>query len=341
MNVNGYEIDEREIERWVKRNTLRRILVQAPDGLKSVALGVIDYLESLGMSALLSADHTWGGCDLALDEAKSVGADGIIHIGHHGPVWFKPPENPPILFIPAYSIVDPTHVFEKLLDELERNGVKSIGLATTIQHFTWLTSLKETARKRGFTVETGRYAGFEGLVVGCDYSSLGTGKSDAIVVVAGGSFHALGAAIWSGLPTWGLDPYTGVYRRVELKSVLASRLYALSRAMDASSFLLIVSVKPGQKRMEIAMRVKEALKRRGRKAIIAVFNDLSREKIENLGVFDAYINTACPRLVIDDPEIFPGPSLNIGELKYVLQGSLEGYSLRDSLFLDLRFLEDP
>lgn len=341
MKIDGYEIDEEKVVEWVRENNLRRVLIQAPDGMKKTALALTGYLESIGVEAFLSASHAWGGCDVAFDEAVKVSAEGIIHIGHHGPVWFKIPSQLPVLFVPAYSTVDPLPAFSHLLDKLEREGVKSIALLTTVQHVKWIPLLKEAAQRRNIQPFTGSFSGFEGLAVGCNYSSIPPVEVEAIVVVAGGVFHAIGAAIWSGKPVWCLDPYIKSFRKVDLKGVLSRRLYMLSKALDASTFLIVVSTKPGQKRLEAALNAKKALEKKSRMARIAVFDEIDREKLENLGVFDAYLNTACPRLVIDDPDIFPGPSLNLGELKYVFKGSLEGYSLRDSLLLDLRFLEGP
>lgn len=339
MIVEGYEVDEKGIARWLSEKNLRRVLIQAPDGLKRAALLLAEYLERLGVETFLSASHTWGGCDVALNEAETIGAEGIIHIGHHGPVWFNPPSTPPILFVPAHSTIDPLPALSSLLDELEKEGVDSVVILSTIQHAKWIPLMEQEVHRRKMHSTARRYDGISGLIVGCNYSSMPPGEREAIIVVAGGVFHAIGAAIWSGRTVWSLDPYTRSFRRVDPKTILHKRLYALSEALEATEFLLVVSTKPGQKRLEAALKAREALKRRGRTAKIAVFNEITREQLENMGRFDAYINTACPRLVIDDPEIFPGPSLNLGELKYLLKGSLDGYSLRDSLLLDLRFLE--
>lgn len=75
--------------------------------------------------------------------------------------------------------------------------------------------------------------------------------------------------------------------------------------------------------------------RDNRRADIVVMDEITNEGLLNFGLYDAYVSTACPRLPIDDPEIFPGPVLNPGELKYVLSGTLENYDPRDLFRLDL------
>lgn len=339
MIVDSYEVNEESVTGWARENGVKRVLVQAPDGLKMVAAAVAEILEAAGVEALISASHAWGGCDVALDEAAAVGADGVVHIGHHGPVWFRPPGRPSVLFVPARSTVDPTPVFSAALEDVARGGARTVAVLATVQHVHWLPKLKELAAERGLSPVTGSLAGVEGLVVGCDYSSLR--RADAVLVVAGGLFHALGAAVASGAPTWAVDPYTRTYTRVNTEPLLSRRLYALSKAVDARSFAVVVSTKPGQQRLSLALRIRKTLEGGGRKAAVVVFNELTREALENLPRYEAYVNTACPRLAIDDAEMFPAPVLNPGELKYVLSGSLEGYSLRDALFLDLRFLGGP
>ncbi len=336
MIVEGYEIDEKQIYTWVWQNSIKSVLVEAPDGLKRIAVAVAEMLEDKGLTVFLSASHTWGGCDVGYEEARELGVDGIVHIGHHGPVWFSPPSKPRVLFVPAFSTINPTPLVLEAALEARREGARSLSIATTIQHVKWLSEWKRALSELGLEVVTGSYSGFEGLIVGCNYTSLGS--SDAVIVVAGGRFHAVGAAIWSGRPTWGVDPYQGKVSKVEITALLSRRLFSLSRAMEAKAFMVLVSTKPGQYRLGIATRIKRILEERRRKAVIVVLKDISREQIENFRGFDAYINTACPRLVIDDESVFPGPALNPGEIKYILRGSLEGYSLRDALLLDLRDL---
>ncbi|QOJ79487.1 diphthamide biosynthesis enzyme Dph2 [Infirmifilum lucidum] len=336
MIVEGYEIDEEQIYAWIRQNSVRSVLVEAPDGLKRIAVAVAGLLEDKGLTVFLLASHTWGGCDVGYREARELGVDGIIHIGHHGPVWFSPPSKPRVLFVPAFSTVDPTPLVLEAALEARREGARSLSVVTTVQHVKWLPEWKRALSELGLEVITGSYSGFEGLIVGCNYTSLRA--SDAVIVVAGGRFHALGAAIWSGRPTWEVDPYQRRVYKVETVAILSRRLFSLSRAMEARAFMVLVSTKPGQNRLDVAAKIKRALEEKKRKAVIVVFNDISREQVENFQGFDAYVNTACPRLAIDDESIFPGPALNPGEVKYILRGSLEGYSLRDALLLDLRDL---
>lgn len=336
LEVAGYLLDLDAVLRWARERGARRLLLQAPDGMKAAAVELARRLESEGFEVVISGAHAWGGCDVAYGEAESVGAQGIVHLGHHGFVGHSGGKVP-VLFLPAPSAVDPVLVFRRALEEVLAEGHSEAALGVTVQHAHWVGRLEEVAGEMGVRLHVGELGGFKGLVVGCNYSSLSGGS--AVVVVAGGVFHGLGAALWTGKPTWVADPYLREVRRIDVKRFLAVRLEMLSRAMEAKSFAILVSAKPGQRRLRVAELAVEALRRSGRKALPVVLDEVTREILENLTGFEAFVNTACPRLAVDDAEMFPAPVVNAGELKYVLRGSLEDYSPRDIFLFDFRELE--
>ncbi len=335
LEVGGYLFDLEAVERWAREKGVRRLLLQAPDGMKAAAVELARRLEQKGFEAIISGSHAWGGCDVAYDEAESVGAEGILHLGHHGFVGHSG-GRVPVLFLPAPSSSDPVPVFRRALEEVLAEGHLEVALGVTVQHAHLVGRLEEVAGEVGVTLHVGEFGGFKGLVVGCNYSSLSGGS--AVVIVAGGVFHGLGAALWTGKPTWVADPYLREVRRIDVRKFLAVRLEMLSRAMEARRFAVLVSAKPGQRRLHVAKLAAEALRRSGREASLVVLDEVTREALENLPGFDAFVNTACPRLAVDDAEMFPAPVVNAGELKYLLRGSLEGYSPRDVFLFDLRGL---
>jgi len=335
LEAGGYLLDLDAVVRWARERGARRLLLQAPDGMKAAAVELARRLEPEGFEVVISGGHAWGGCDVAYGEAESLGAEGIVHLGHHGFVGHAG-GRVPVLFLPALSAVDPVPVFRRALEEVLAEGRSEVALGVAVQHVHWVGKLEEVASEAGVKLLVGELGGFRGLVVGCNYSSLPGGS--AVVVVAGGIFHGLGAALWTGKPTWVADPYLREVKRVDVRRFLAVRLEMLSRAMEARRFAVLVSVKPGQRRLRLAELAARALRRSGREALLVVLDEVTREALENLTGFDAFVNTACPRLAVDDAEAFPAPVVNAGELKYVLKGSLEGYSLRDVFLFDLRGL---
>ena len=62
-----------------------------------------------------------------------------------------------------------------------------------------------------------------------------------------------------------------------------------------------------------------------------VLDEITPENLENFAFLDAYVNTACPRLNIDNEDVFKKPIIGIGEIDYVLHGEIEKYDFRKAL----------
>ncbi len=330
-----YDLEEERAVAWFKSRKADSVLVQAPDGIKPYLDTLVEALEESGVRVIVSSSHAWGGCDVALSEARSLGLRHIIHVGHHGPVRFRIPRDLDVLFIPAYvsTPYDPARETAKLLGDI---GASKVGVVTVVQHANFLKKFVDELRGEGFNAFICRGGNLpEGLVIGCDYSNpLSYGEVEAYVVLAGGVFHALGLSLLTEKPVIAADPYTGKAKLVyELKKkVVTGRLNAVSKAIDAKRFTVIVSTKPGQKSAVTVENVVKMLKKAGRKVRLVSVDDVTWEKLYNLNPPDAYVNTACPRLAIDDPEIFPAPVINPGELRHVLSGYVGDYSTKDALY---------
>ena len=324
-----YDFEVEKVLKWVRGSGAKFLLVQAPDGLKPYLSSLLEALERRGVTVVLSGEHSWGGCDLAFCEAKALGIKHILHVGHHGPVRFKI-SGFNILFIPGYAEL---HLDAKpLLSQLKAMKARRVGLAASIQHLRSLEDVKKKLEEKGFEVKIGG-GRFPGLVIGCDYSAAIAAEVDVYVVIAGGVFHALGLSFMTDRKVLAFDPYLGRVCSAEKlrRRVLARRLSDLSEAISAEKFFILVSIKPGQNRFALALEVKRRLEKAGRRGLIIVLNEFSEEKLLNLGFCDAFVNTACPRLITDNRDMFPRPVINPGELRYVLEGDLAEYDLRNVL----------
>ncbi len=67
---------------YLKGRSYSPILLQFPEGLKQEALAYATRLEKEGYEVYLFAGLSFGACDLAIDEAKRIGAKTLIHFGH-------------------------------------------------------------------------------------------------------------------------------------------------------------------------------------------------------------------------------------------------------------------
>ena len=78
-----FDFEEERIVKELKERKVKIALLQLPEGLKKEASRLANYFERKNDAEIIVSGETcWGGCDLALDEAKNLEADLLIHYGH-------------------------------------------------------------------------------------------------------------------------------------------------------------------------------------------------------------------------------------------------------------------
>ena len=80
--IEGYEVDIEGVRRWIRENGVKRVLVQAPPGLREVRQKLIDEISGELDMVFVHGGGCWGGCDLAVAHAKAIGADAIIPVSY-------------------------------------------------------------------------------------------------------------------------------------------------------------------------------------------------------------------------------------------------------------------
>lgn len=302
---------------------MSRVLLQFPEGLKSKALAEAARLERAGNEVFISSSPCYGACDLALDEARAVRAEKIIHYGH---AEFSKLKNKKIKIEYAeYPIkVNYARVLRKALALLAGNG--RIGLVTTVQHIGQLCEIKKFLERNGkrIFIGKGKRAKYEGQILGCDFGAAASIERDVdcFVYFGGGAFHPLG--LRARKPVLAVDPFSGSARWMdeEMKKVEKRRKFSMMRAAEAKNFGILVSTKIGQFSIARAERIKKILEGKGRRALILVSNEISPDALKNFRAFECYVNTACPRIA-DDYERFDKPIINY-EDALELAGMLRG-----------------
>jgi 2-(3-amino-3-carboxypropyl)histidine synthase len=291
-----------------------KLMLQFPEGLKRLALAKAKEYEAQGHEVFISSAPCFGGCDIALEEAKAVNADKIIHFGHAE--FTKVPF--PIEYIEYPMEVEYKQVMEKALAELKPYA--RIGLLTTVQHVIMLPKIRAMLEAEGKQVFTGRgvLARHEGQILGCDTLAASTikDKVDVFLYFGGGYFHPLG--VEAGKPVLVADPFATSIKWLDAKTAESRRKGLLTRALMAKSFGVLLSTKIGQQNVEGARMAKKKLEEAGFGAEILVSNFVDFDLLENFGAFDAYINTACPR-IRDDVEKARKPVLNLDDMALMLK----------------------
>jgi 2-(3-amino-3-carboxypropyl)histidine synthase len=125
MRNQRFNLEKSRLKREVRRHGARKVLLQLPEGLKPESPQLAAAVEEAGAQAVISGDPCYGACDLALNEAETLGADLIVHYGH-SPMLNLPRTAMPAVYIPAEAVyhVTPT----KTLHFGEQRIIKSMTL---------------------------------------------------------------------------------------------------------------------------------------------------------------------------------------------------------------------
>ncbi|KUH32508.1 S-adenosyl-L-methionine--L-histidine 3-amino-3-carboxypropyltransferase [Thermococcus celericrescens] len=324
-----HEVSSGEILKILRELGAERVLIQTPEGLKGEAQALADFLEENGVEAIISGDINYGACDPADREAKLLGCDALIHLGHS---YMRLHLEVPTIFVPAFAAVDVVPSLERNLGEIRRLG-RRIALVTTAQHIHQLDRARKFLEKNGFDVLVGHgdsRVSWPGQVLGCNFAAAKV-DAEGVLFIGAGYFHPIGVALATRKPTLAVNPYSGdaIWMDNEAERLIRRRWAQIAKAMDAERFGVITSTKKGQLRLAEAKRVVRLLREHGKYARLIAMNHISYPALEGFD-FDAYVIVACPRVPIDDYENWRRPVLTPPEVE-ILLGLREDYEFDEIL----------
>ena len=173
---------------------------------------------------------------------------------------------------------------------------KKLFLAYSIQYKDLATRVKEQLIKNKIKVEKFQQ------VLGC--SNISNKNKLPVLLIGSGEFHAINLYLQS----------SGVYilennkiRKIpdiDIKKIKAHKKAALLKFLAADNIGILVSTKPGQENLKKATSLKQKLEKKNKKAYIFLANNIDITQFENFQI-DSWVNTACPGLSFDNPNIIP------------------------------------
>ncbi len=329
--MSMYDMDLDKVIRKINSKDARTVGLQFPEGLKMQAVKIARQIESeTDATVIISGDPCFGACDVS-DWKMKGSVDLIVHYGHT-PLPLK--YEVPTLFIEAFSKIDLKKDLEKCLEELK--GYSRIGLVTTTQHLHLLAETKDFLEDNGKEVILGSSPSTrKGQVLGCNFSSIKELDVDVILFIGSGNFHPLGIKLFSNAPVLALDPYNSEIRSMDeyADRILRIRFARITKARSAQKWGIIVSSKEGQYRMILAKELKKTLEDHGMEAYIILADNINPDILLPYMDLEAFVVSACPRIAIDDSQMYKKPLLTPQELEIVLnKRDWENYQLDEILF---------
>lgn len=322
MEVYDFEPDA--VRNFLSEKGVERVAIQLPSGLRPFVREIGRVYEEADVEFLLIADNCYGACDLADREAEELECDALVHYGHAD---MGIPTAVPTLYVEARMEAEPFEALERALPELE--GSKW-GLTATVQHVGCLEAVRDFLDEREIETvigDSGPRCRYPGQILGCDWGSARSvaGEVDGTIYIGTGSFHPIGLALATRNRVLSINPVSGGHEAVEpeTEKFLKRRHAAIARAESGESFGVIVSTKAGQNRMDLAERLAGELEDSGYEAELLVTDEVDPELLGDYRL-DAYVNTACPRIAIDDSELYDGPVLTPSEAEFLTGGGKPG-----------------
>jgi 2-(3-amino-3-carboxypropyl)histidine synthase len=326
-----YDMDLKRVVAKINTIKAKNIGLQFPEGLKTQAIDVADKIESAtGVNVIIYGDPCFGACDASNSKTDSL-VDLIVHYGHTAlPLKY----NVPILFIEAYSKVKVEESLKKSLKLLK--NYSKIALSTTTQHLHLLDEFKDFFEDHGKEIAIGSSKSTrKGQVLGCNFSSIKNLDAEAYLFIGSGNFHPLGIHLFTKSPVIATDPYTGQSHDISEFSdkILRIRFARIVKSEEVEKWGILVSSKEGQYRMELAKEIKKILEDMNKKAYIILLDNVNPDVLLPYMDLGGFIVTACPRIAIDDSQMYKKPLITPKELEIVLnKRKWEDYQLDEILF---------
>ena len=326
-----YNMDLEKVIKKIESFNAKTVGLQFPEGLKTQAVSIAKQIEDLtDATVLISGDPCFGACDVS--DKKMIGiVDLIIHYGHTPlPINYKIPT----MFIEAYADVDVKKYLEEALPQLK--NYSKIALATTTQQLNVLNEMKDYLEDHGKEVVMGSSKSTrKGQVLGCNFSSIKNLDAEVYLFVGSGNFHPLGIYLFTKSPVLAIDPYGGTIRNMAeyADKILRIRFARIIKSQSVKKWGILVSSKEGQYRMQLAKKIKGMLKDEGMESYIIVLDNINPDVLLPYTDLKGFVVTACPRIAIDDSQMYKKPLITPKELEIVLnKRTWENYQLDEILF---------
>lgn len=304
--------------RELKKIKPKKVLIQLPEGVKQNAFDILKIFKDLNIECAFSGETCWGGCSIAVEEAKSVKADLIVHFGHSE--FLK--VNFPVIYIPIKDELDLIPLLRKSIKELY--NFKTIGLGFSIQHLQdseKVIDFYKRNRKQVFLSKKKGNVAYGGQVAGCQYLGLKEIENKVqCFVIVGNKFHSLGAALSVNKPVFLIDVYNDeISSMEEIKDkIVRQRILSVEKFKEIKRVGIIINTKPGQNIFGHYKHLMTKLEKMGKEIIIITMNELTPDKLMNFYNVGGFIELACPRIAIDDFARYSKPIITFKEALVVL-----------------------
>ncbi len=193
---------------------------------------------------------------------------------------------------------------------------KELGVFTTVQFIDSIGFLLEQLKTAGITVHLlkGKHTQRPGQILGCEYLDY---PAPAFLYIGDGVFHSQAIAIKNNKPIFCYNPYTKkmvLFDRKDIDLAVKKHKVAIIKFLSADNIGVLVSTKPGQQFLKRSLLLKEKSEAKGKKVYLFLSNTIDFVQMNNFPFVDCWVNSACPRIGIDDKNKVDKPMVNLEDV---------------------------
>ena len=140
-------------------------------------------------------------------------------------------------------------------------------------------------------------------------------KVDAYIYIGDGVFHPRILAFNNKKTVFIYDPVEKkekILDRDEIEKILKKQKGAYLKFLNSKEIGVVVSTKPGQSQFTQAQLLKKQYP--DKNFYYFVFDTVNYRDLENFPFVECFVNTACPRMGLDDSKQFPKSVINLNKI---------------------------
>ncbi|MBU0459288.1 MAG: diphthamide synthesis protein [Candidatus Woesearchaeota archaeon] len=207
---------------------------------------------------------------------------------------------------------------DEVLDYLKKYN--KIGLFAAVQFVASLKNIKEQLKEKKMTVVTSKAKRccVEGQLLGCDCRSDSLNLEedvDVFLYIGDGKFHPQALVYGNAQEVVCYNPKSNQFSVLTEKDVdknLKRYRGSMARFHSARDVGVLITLKPGQEYYKKSLELEE--KYPEKKFYYFIDNNISFNQLENFNFIECWVNTACPRIGLDDQEAFRKGVVNLKDV---------------------------
>ena len=314
----------------IKKEGVKRIALQFPEGLLLFASTIADLLETFTKCVcVIMGNVTYGACCVDDITAQMLDCSLLVHYGHSCLVPINKTEIQ-TLYVFVDIEIDRTHFIQSIRHNFDEGS--RIALISTIQFVATLQTAATELKEYQIVLQNNQPLS-PGEVLGCTAPDVGdcdgliylgglTFKSKTNIKFPGdGRFHLEAGMIANpNVQAYRYDPYDQSFTKENYDHELMkkNRHSQIEKAKSAETFGIILSTLGRQGNPKIMENIKLLLRRQRKRHFTILLPEIFPDKLDLFGEVDAWIQIACPRLSIDWGMSFKKPILTPYEAAVVL-----------------------